>query len=287
MQQPAASQEVALALSSTFRRPIAHRGLHDAAHGCLENSRSAFLAAIAAGVGIECDVQSARDGTPMVFHDATLERMTGRAGAIGDMTTDALARMRLVGPGGAQGDAIEPLADLLECVAGRVPVLVEIKAHWSRKTPDGYIDRIADVIGAAVGPIAVKSFHPDVVDALAARLPAAHVGIVSMDFATLASNDTHAGHPPTALRSALTALTATACKPGFVSFRVHDLPSAGVRSLSHDAATPLFAWTVRSDDDLTHALRNNAIPVFEGLAPEVVGARMADFGITQDSEAED
>ncbi|MEO1694287.1 MAG: glycerophosphodiester phosphodiesterase family protein [Pseudomonadota bacterium] len=276
-----------MALSSAFRRPIAHRGLHDAARGCLENSRSAFLAAIAAGVGIECDVQAARDGTPVVFHDATLERMTGRSGAIGDMTTNALARIRLLGPGGATGDAIEPLAELLDYVAGRIPVLVEVKADWSRTTPDGYIDRIADIIGATAGPVAVKSFHPDVVDALSARLPPELVGIVSMNFAALTSSDPHAGHPPTALRPALTALTATAHKPGFVSFRVHDLPSAGVRSLKHDAATPLFAWTVRSHDDLTHALRHNAIPVFEGLAPVTVIARMADMSIALNSDARD
>lgn len=48
-------------------RPIAHRALHDAAQGRPENSRAALRAAIAAGYGIEIDVQPSADGVPMVF----------------------------------------------------------------------------------------------------------------------------------------------------------------------------------------------------------------------------
>ena len=55
--------------------PIAHRGLHRP--GLPENSMAAFRAAIAHGYGIECDIQRAMDGTPMVFHDYELGRLTG------------------------------------------------------------------------------------------------------------------------------------------------------------------------------------------------------------------
>ena len=60
---------------STFLRPIAHRGLHNAAAGVIENSGPAFEAAIAGGYGIECDLQPASDGTAMVFHDRALARL--------------------------------------------------------------------------------------------------------------------------------------------------------------------------------------------------------------------
>ncbi|HET6926842.1 MAG TPA: glycerophosphodiester phosphodiesterase family protein, partial [Hyphomicrobiaceae bacterium] len=53
---------------TVFLRPIAHRGLHDKAGGQIENSAGAFLAAIGKGYGIECDLQAACDGAPMVFH---------------------------------------------------------------------------------------------------------------------------------------------------------------------------------------------------------------------------
>ena len=64
-------------MSRLFDRPIAHRGLHDRSRGIIENSRSAFEAAIAHGYAIECDVQLSSDGVPFIFRDDTLERMRG------------------------------------------------------------------------------------------------------------------------------------------------------------------------------------------------------------------
>ena len=61
--------------AAAFLKPIAHRGLHDAAKGRIENTAPAFEAALAKGYGIECDVRPAACGTPMVFHDDTLERL--------------------------------------------------------------------------------------------------------------------------------------------------------------------------------------------------------------------
>ena len=57
-------------------RPIAHRGLHDAAAGVIENTASAFNAAIAGNYGIECDVQITADGEAVVHHDGELGRLT-------------------------------------------------------------------------------------------------------------------------------------------------------------------------------------------------------------------
>ena len=56
------------ALSVLTARPIAHRGLHDAASGIIENTPSAVGAAIAQGYGIEVDIQRSADGEAMVFH---------------------------------------------------------------------------------------------------------------------------------------------------------------------------------------------------------------------------
>ena len=74
--------------------PIAHRGLHRP--GLPENSMAAFRAAIAHGYGIECDIQRAMDGTPMVFHDYELGRLTGETnGTVAASTPGQLARLRL------------------------------------------------------------------------------------------------------------------------------------------------------------------------------------------------
>ena len=81
--------------------PLAHRGLHDRAAGVVENSRAAFAAAIAAGYGIEMDIQrSARrrgDGLPR-RRDAAADRPAGagarlyRRAAVGDAARSAAAR---------------------------------------------------------------------------------------------------------------------------------------------------------------------------------------------------
>ena len=63
-------------------RPIAHRGLHDAASGVIENTASAFRAAIAGGYGIECDLQISADGEAMVHHDDALGRLTDGTGRL-------------------------------------------------------------------------------------------------------------------------------------------------------------------------------------------------------------
>ncbi|MGB7404326.1 MAG: glycerophosphodiester phosphodiesterase family protein, partial [Pacificimonas sp.] len=75
------TQEARLAELSA--RPFAHRGLH-APDGAIENSLAAFDAAIDAGLGIELDVQLSREAMAVVFHDATLERLTDEEGAVFD-----------------------------------------------------------------------------------------------------------------------------------------------------------------------------------------------------------
>ena len=121
-------------LSPDFLRlPVAHRGYHDRAAGRPENSLAAARAAIAAGYAIECDLQPSADGVPMVFHDYDLRRLTGVAGRIGGFTAAELAAMPLLG--GDEG--IPTLAELLALVAGRVPLLIEIRtstAPWAAPT---------------------------------------------------------------------------------------------------------------------------------------------------------
>ena len=81
------------ARQGVFLRPIAHRGLHVAAKGIIENTAPAFEAAIAKGYGIECDLQSAADGTPFVFHDATLDRLMDATGPVAARSPANLATL--------------------------------------------------------------------------------------------------------------------------------------------------------------------------------------------------
>ena len=70
-------------------RPIAHRGLHDAARGVIENTAGAVRAAIAGGYGIEVDVQVSADGEAMVHHDDVLGRLTEGEGRLDEFTCRA------------------------------------------------------------------------------------------------------------------------------------------------------------------------------------------------------
>ncbi|MBO0743211.1 MAG: glycerophosphodiester phosphodiesterase, partial [Hyphomicrobiaceae bacterium] len=151
---------------SVFLRPIAHRGLHDKARGRIENSAAAFLAAIGKGYGIECDLQAACDGTPMVFHDDRLERLVGSKGRISRQAPAALARLRYKG----QDAGILTFAELLHLVTGQVPLLVEVKTNSA--TPlEPFVDRIARHARAYQGPIGLMSFNRAVVAALGKLAP--------------------------------------------------------------------------------------------------------------------
>ena len=112
---------------AAFLRPIAHRGLHDAARGVIENTAAAFEAAIAKGYGIECDLRPAAGGLPVVFHDETLERLDrGHRPLVGAGT----GRARADRASRAARPASRRSRSSWTAARGRVPLLVEVKSEW-------------------------------------------------------------------------------------------------------------------------------------------------------------
>ena len=107
-------------------RPVAHRGLHDAQKGVIENTSSAFAAAIAGGYGIECDLQVSADGEAMVHHDDVLGRLTAGDGRLDALTAAELKRI----PYKATGDRMITLTELCELVAGRSTLVIELKSRF-------------------------------------------------------------------------------------------------------------------------------------------------------------
>lgn len=158
--------------------PIAHRGLHSP--GKPENSLAAATAAIEAGYGIELDIQPASDGTPMVFHDYRLNRLLGQDGVIGQRDVAALAAMRILG----SDQGVPTLAQFLELVAGKVPLLIEIKDQDGRLGPDiGDLHvRVVEALAGYDGPVAVMSFNPHVVTAVHQLAPDLPVGLTTCNF---------------------------------------------------------------------------------------------------------
>ena len=155
-------------------RPIAHRGLHVKAQGRIENTASAFEAAIARGYGIECDLQPTDDFTPVVFHDDTLDRLTGSTGLLRDYTAEALRQVVIHDT----RDRILLVPEMLELVAGRVPILFEIKSDW-RDDRDAFAKAIVPLLADYAGPFGLMSFDPRRIVPFAELLPGVPRGIVS------------------------------------------------------------------------------------------------------------
>ncbi len=239
-------------------RPIAHRGLHKRHEGILENTRSAFLAAVEGGFAIECDVQLSRDGEAVVFHDFTLERLTQIAGRVNEMTAADLKSV----PFKETTDRIETLAEMLALVDGRVPVIVEIKSAF-----DGDLKltrRAASVISGAKGQIALKSFDSNVVAALRMVAPELPRGIIAQknyDYAEWSRLTPQLSEQ----LATLAHLPETA--PDFISYNVNDLEQNIDMIREVAAGLPIMTWTVRTPEQraLANAYANQM--VFEGFIP--------------------
>jgi glycerophosphoryl diester phosphodiesterase len=241
-----------------FHRPFAHRGLHDRAAGIIENSLPAIRAAAQAGYAIEIDVQPSRDATAMVFHDDMLDRLTAETGPIWDRDADALARIALTG---GRGALIASLADVLGAIAGRVPLVVEIKRQ--RAGPGALETSITEMLGAYHGPVAVMSFDPRVVAWFQRNAPHIARGLVSY-----AHDDPEdvAGLSAEERRGLADLASFDALGADFVSYDAADLPRPAVRAL-RARGVPILCWTIRSDAAAIAAREHVDAITFEGFHP--------------------
>jgi glycerophosphoryl diester phosphodiesterase len=239
-------------------RPVAHRGLHDFAAGVIENTPSAFAAAVAGNYAIECDLQLSADGEAMVFHDDTLERLTQGSGRVDALPAAALKRVAFR----ATSDHMITLGELCELVAGRVTLVIEVKSHF-----DGdrrLIRRAADVLASYRGPVALMSFDPGPMAALRALAPKLTRGIVAERRYSHHEWD----HLSVRAKRALSYFThALQTRPQFVAYSVKDLPSALSMAARRMFKLPLLTWTVRTPEDRDRAARHADQIIFEGFRP--------------------
>lgn len=207
--------------------PVAHRGLHARAKGIVESTPSAFLAAIADGFSIETDLQLSADGEAMVFHDDTLARLTERADDIRTLSTAALKTVRFK----ETTDRMLTLGELCEMTNGRVPLVVEIKSRF-----DGdrrLIRRIAEIVRAYRGPLALMSFDPDQVLAIRDHLPEVPRGIVAERYYREAE---WKALTPEKVRGMLGLRHAFRTRPHFVAYWIDELPAPAPGSRATSSA---------------------------------------------------
>jgi glycerophosphoryl diester phosphodiesterase len=247
--------------------PIAHRGLHDARRGVVENSLPAFWAAARGGFPAELDVRLLADGEVVVFHDRDLDRLTGESGPIASRTSREVKAVYLAGAGAAEDpradDARIPLfGEVLDLVAGSTPLLIEIKIEETVGPLESAVMRALD---GYRGPFAVQSFRPGTVRFWRDHAPDVPRGLLSGDFRDEQMDDD--------LRLRLQNLEAMeGCEPDFIGYDVRLLPFEPVQR-ARVAGRPVLGWTVRSAEEETRALAHCDNIIFEGYDPMTLRGR--------------
>lgn len=237
-----------------FGPPIAHRGLWSK-DGHPENSLGAFQAACAAGYGIELDVQASADGEAIVFHDATLKRMTGIEGRVSDHAAADLASMRLAGT----EEFIPTLADTLTLIGHRAMVHIEIKSPYGEVGP--LERRVHEILIDHHGPTAVIGFNPYSHAWFADHYPKVLRGLDSYSYA-----DAAARHLSPDVRKSFAQLKhVSIARPHFLALGLDMLPSAHADRLRKEGL-PVIAWTVRQQSEWEAVKSHCDNLIFEGFS---------------------
>ena len=251
----------------------AHRGLFDNTSEAPENSMEAFRRAVEAGYGIELDVQTTKDGVPVVFHDFTLKRMARYAegekpdsttlnedgtvqvpGRICDYTYEELQQFRLLGT----KERIPRFDEFLRMVNGRVPLVVELKIELKDLTVCRAASALLDNYH---GVYCVESFNPLGLFWYRRHCPEVMRGQLADSF-----RKSEGWNTP--LYWALEFLLFNVLsRPDFIAYN-HKYKG----NLSRVLATKLFgavsaAWTIRSEEELTKNRRDFQIFIFDSFVP--------------------
>lgn len=228
------------------RRPIAHRGLHDLNRSRWENTLSAFEAAAARGYAIECDVHLAADGVPVVFHDGDLARLTGTEGFVWQRSSAELGALRV----GGTADHVPTLAQMLALVAGRVPLVIELKGIPGHD--EGLVAAVASLLAGYDGRAAIMSFDHWLVRRFASDAPGIPAGLTAW------------GEKPHEIEAHFSMLGNGI---SFVSYGVVHLPNPFVAFVRERLSMPVITWTVRGQAEVDRTFAHADQMTFEGFEP--------------------
>ena len=233
----------------------AHRGLHG--EGVPENSMAAFRAALDGGFGIEFDVHLLADGNLAVIHDSLLNRTTGQAGRIEDLTTEQLKDYRLEGT----EETIPTFARLLELYDGKAPLIVELKPVDGNHAQ--LTETACKMLESYPGPYCLESFDTRCIQWLKKNRPNLIRGQLSYRYIGARVD------MPDLLKFVLTHnLLNFTCVPDFVAYRYCDRK----KTLSNDLCRKLWkaqgvSWTLKTKEEYDTAVSEGWLPIFEGFLP--------------------
>lgn len=239
-------------------RPVAHRGLHDRTRGIIENMPSAIDAAVAGNFAIEVDLQPTADSEAMVHHDYELGRLTQGSDELRALTA---AQLKQVGFKHT-AEHMMTLGDLCARVAGRVPLVLEVKSRFDGDRT--LVTRMAEVLATYSGPVAAMSFDPEQVTAIRDLMPNLPRGIVAERHYT---DGEWKLLPPSKIREMTGLRHAFRTRPHFVSYRVDDLPAPAPWIARNIFGCALLTWTVRTPEQRVRTARYADQMTFEGFIP--------------------
>ncbi len=231
-----------------FGQLIAHRGLHNSS--VPENSLKAFAHAIKKNLPIELDVRLTADKKLVVFHDKDLSRMCGVDGKLSHFTYEQLRCFTL----GNSEEHIPLLSDVLKLVAGRVPLLIEIKEGCPLIETE---KRLSRLMKSYKGEWAVQAFNP--LSMLWFRLFDTNVvrGSLISQFKPFQS-------PLHILKylCSFSVVWSNIAKPDFISCDLRSITFKQIED-SFKHGTKLYSWTANSKELIDEALKFSDSVIFE------------------------
>lgn len=234
-------------------RPFAHRGLHDTAAGIPENTMAAFDAAVASGYAIELDVRQMRDGVVVVFHDKDLRRACGLDRNLAELGWGEVQPLGLFG----SKHGIPRLAEVLTRIAGRVPLLIEVKEDSGHP---GIERALHEMLSQYNGPFALQSFSPRIVRWFRKSPIDAPLGLVAGPI-----GDARVGlWKKLSSRSLLGVLVS---RPHFINYDLRATPNPWLDRVSRLGSLPVICWTVKTERDKQKAEAQGFNYVFENVRP--------------------
>lgn len=238
--------------SALVGKLYAHRGLHDGNHAFPENSLTAFRRAVEAGYGIELDVQLTADQKLIVHHDGNTRRVCGVDAVICQTTYANLPPL-------PDGSAIPTFEEVLQLVAGRVPMIVEVKPEGSA-TANAAAALVA--LRQYTGPYCVESFHP-----LAVRYFRKHAPDIVRG--QLAKGGRYEEGKGTRLEFTILKylLINVLGRPHFIAYSCAEDRNLSMWLIKRVFKPLLAAWTIRSQVELDQAMKTYDLPIFELFMP--------------------
>ncbi|SEE83686.1 glycerophosphodiester phosphodiesterase family protein [Jiangella alba] len=217
---------------------LAHRGFSRTG---LENSMAAFAAAVELAYDyVETDVHATADGVAVALHDATLDRVTDRTGAVAELPWSEVRRALIGG--------VEPVP-ALEDVLGSWPSLrvnIDVKSAGAVAPLARVLDRTR-----AHDRVCVASFSDARRRAVLRRLAAP---VASSAGQTLIATFVAAASMPGLRGFAGSVLRGVDCLQVPATFRGIEVVTPATVAAAHAAGRPVHVWTVNEPAEMRRLL---------------------------------